>query len=502
MSRTRNSAWNMAGGILFTGVSIACGLLATPWLLRWLGAERFGAFKVLTDWTGYLVLLDLGLGGALLACLAPAVGIGDEDAVRRVLATGRRAYFGVAALTLAAGLTLVVVLPFVLHAPHLTMRELRAAVAVAVAPVLMTPLLVFRALAEARQRTYLLSLLMTGQTVLTTALCLWTAHAGWGLVGQSLAAAAAQVPVLLVLTRDGTRAFGRIRRLPPADRRSHSALWTLRRPSWIHSLADRVGLVSDNVVIAWLLGPLSVTPFFLTQQLPMLAQFQLRGVSNATWAGLVELHARGEEEVFRQRLMELTGLISGLGAAILGPIAAYNHHFVRQWVGAAADAGEIVTLLACVNAWLWALFSLWSWPILGTGNIARWAPYSGAFILVNLPISVGATHLFGLAGPLLGSTAGFLLIDAWAMPRVLKRVFRLSPAGLWQAALAPLRWGLPFSAVVWYLAHTHRPAGWAALAGEMTASASGGLALWWWLVVSRELRRKWQSRLREAVLRR
>jgi O-antigen/teichoic acid export membrane protein len=501
MSRTRNSAWNMAGGLLFTGVSVACGLLATPWLLRWLGAERFGAFKVLTDWVGYLTLLDLGLGGALLAGLASGVGAGDDDAVRGVLASGRRAYFGVAALTLAVGLLLVVVLPFVLHAPHLAVGELRAAALVALVPVLMTPLLVFRALAEARQRTYLLNLLMTGQAILTTLLCLATARAGWGLVGQSLAAALAQAPAILALAYDGKRAFGKIG-LPHAAFDARSVLASLRWPSWIHSLADRVGLVSDSVIIAWLLGPMSVTPFFLTQQLPMLMQFLLRGLSNATWAGLVELHTQGQHAVFRQRLLELTGLICGLGVAVLGPVAAYNHHFVRQWVGASADAGEIVTVLACANAWLWALFSLWSWPILGAGHIGRWAPYSAAFILVNVPMSVFATHLCGLPGPLIGSSTGFLLIDAWAMPRVLNRVFALSPTGLWRAALTPLWWGLPYAGAMWYLAHNHRPAGWAALGAEMAAATLGGLALWGRLGVSRELRSKWQSQLQQSMRRR
>lgn len=497
MSRTRNSAWAVGGGLLFSAVAVLCGLLATPWLLRWLGAERFGAFKALSDWTGYLGLLDLGLGGAMLARLGPDVGRGDRAAVRAALAAGLRASVGVTLLTLAGGLLLVALLPSVIRGPHVGPGELRAAGLLALIPVLLTPLLVFRALAEARQRAYLLGLLLAGQTALTTGLCLLAARAGWGLAGQSLAAAAAQIPAALALARDGARAVGGVRP-SDADRETGRSLAALRPPAFVHGLADRVGLVSDSVIIAGLLGPSAVTPFVLTQQLSLLAQFQLRSLGGATWAGLVELHAQGRDDLFRRRLRELTGTVSGLGLAVLGPIAAYNSHFLRLWVGPAGDAGAAVTLIACANAWLWALFSLWSWPLLGAGQIARWTPYSAAFVTVNVLVSLAATRALGLPGPLIGSAAGFLLVDAWAMPRVLRVVFGTSPASLWRTALAPLAWGLPYAGLLGLVARAHRPGGWLGLGAEMAAAVGGGLVLWWMLGLDRETRLEWRRRLREV----
>ena len=67
MSRARNSAWNLAAGLGLTLVSAVTSFFATPWLLRWLGTERFGAFKALTDWIGQLTFVEFGLGGALMA---------------------------------------------------------------------------------------------------------------------------------------------------------------------------------------------------------------------------------------------------------------------------------------------------------------------------------------------------------------------------------------------------------------------------------------------------
>ena len=91
--RTRRSILTFLAGELFAGVTIIAGLLATPPLLRWLGDERFGAFRVTSDWYGYLSLFELGLSGALLPLLARAIGLEDLVLIRQTLAAGVRAYF-------------------------------------------------------------------------------------------------------------------------------------------------------------------------------------------------------------------------------------------------------------------------------------------------------------------------------------------------------------------------------------------------------------------------
>src|SRR5262249_52558978 len=170
-----------------------------------------------------------------------------------------------------------------------------------------------------------------------------------------------------------------------------AALWKLNWPTLVFNLTSRISLFSDNIVVGSILGPAVVAPFFLTQRLASLAQQQLQGMGNATWAALVELHARGDSMAFRSRMLELSSLVSGIGVAVLAPIAAHTRQFIALWLGPKTYAGDAVTVLACLNGWLWSIFSLWGWPITGTGNIAAWAPYSLTFLAVNLAVSVIAT---------------------------------------------------------------------------------------------------------------
>ena len=115
--RTRRSILNYATTIAFTVIVMATSLVATPLLLRWLGQERFGAYRMIYDSYGYLTLLDLGLGGALAPLLARAIGRGDRRGLRNVMAAGMRLYLGVALAALVVGLAATPVIVHLVMAP-------------------------------------------------------------------------------------------------------------------------------------------------------------------------------------------------------------------------------------------------------------------------------------------------------------------------------------------------------------------------------------------------
>jgi O-antigen/teichoic acid export membrane protein len=255
-------------------------------------------------------------------------------------------------------------------------------------------------------------------------------------------------------------------------------------------------MVSDNILIAWVLGPKAVAAFYLTQQLASLGQSQLKGFGSATWAGLTDLHTRGDAATFQTRLLELTGMVSGLGLALLAPIAAFNHSFVRLWVGDDSFAGDAVTLLACFNALLWAVYALWGWTLLGTGHIRRWMPYAVLSTSVNVGASVLGTLKMGVVGPLLGTTTGFLLVTSWALPLTLHQVFGIPSWTLWRTALAPLLWGLPYAVALWCISLYWPPADWPGFLAASGLGTATGLALWWRLSLGHAQRREWRARLR------
>ena len=87
------------------------------------------------------------------------------------------------------------------------------------------------------------------------------AKAGWGLTGQAIALVSATGLVLPILIGDGNRAFpGWLHAQPdPATAR---AIWNLNWPLLANELSGRLGALSDNLIVAGILGSGSVSPFF------------------------------------------------------------------------------------------------------------------------------------------------------------------------------------------------------------------------------------------------
>src|SRR6516162_7570504 len=110
MNRTSRASWGFLTGLAAAGVTVLISLATTPLILRWLGEEKFGAFRAASDWTGHLTIFELGLAGALTPLLVQAMGRGQQ-AVRAVLGVGVRVYLGVAFLMLAGGAGLALLIP-------------------------------------------------------------------------------------------------------------------------------------------------------------------------------------------------------------------------------------------------------------------------------------------------------------------------------------------------------------------------------------------------------
>jgi O-antigen/teichoic acid export membrane protein len=503
--RTQRTAANFAAGLLYTSVTVLVAFLATPLLLDWLGTERFGAFRAAGDWFSHLGILELGLSGALAPLLALALGRGDRGAVRSTMAEGIRAFVIVTAAAIAAGAALTLVITWLVPVTPALAADLKRACLIGLVGLLAFPLTPFRQLAEGGQRGYVVSAFLLAQSLVTTGLALLLARAGWGISGQFLALLAGQAVFVGLLVRDGlVRVPGMLGEAMrgPRDADARARLRHLNLPTFLFDLSGRVGLLTDNIVLALMLGPAKVVPLYMTQRLIVLAQGQLQGVGNSSWAGLAELHARGHHERFNARLVELTHLVAALGVAVLVPLAAYNQHFVARWVGSAHFGGDLVTVVAVINAYVLAILSLWGWCFSGTGQVRALVPVSVVGATVNLVASIVLARRVGVAGPLLGTLAGFATTTAWFLPLQLHRTFGTRIGSLAGAAVRPVLLSAPLCALVVWLARAHEPAGWIGLGAEMAAAAGILLAFWWFVVLRAVERSSYKERLRAMMPRR
>jgi len=495
-TRTKRAAWSYGSNVLFALVTMGVGLVTTPLLIRLLGTTRFGAVRAATDVAGYTGLLELGLGGAVLAMLAQAIGRGDVVRVNAVLKAALRSYRVVATLMVLVGAVIGLFIARLVPVPPDLRNELRLGFAVLVLSMTLTPLTVYRLFAEASQRGYVVVLLLTIQSIVTTGLCLLAAWAGFGLPGQFLATTMALLPTLLLLRRSARKRVGLNAAAPgESDREIRRELWTLSWPTFGLSICYRLSLLTDNVLVAWFYGPAAVVTFFATQRLATIAQSQLQGFTSATWAGFSHLDARGEAHRMEVVLAELTRLVVALGVAAVFPIMAYNATFVSLWVGKNLYGGPLLTIVACAVAVVLPITTLWSWVLAGSGRLQDLLPLSLISTAVNVPCSVLATWRLGLAGPLIGTLTASLLVNSWWLPILLRRHFGISSGVLAAAALKPVALAVPFICTWVFLLRGRPPGGWISLALHMAGLAIAYLIACWFLVFRPEDRDQLLSRL-------
>ncbi len=503
MSRTRRATANYSSFLLFAVVSLAFGFIATPLLLRWLGEERYGAFRVTSDWYGYLNFLELGLGGALLPLLAKALGSGEAGKVRDLLAAGMRAYARIMAAMLLAGLALTFFITWLVPVRPEYAHDLRIGCLIGLATLLWLPVSApLRAEADARQRSYVINLLLVVQSVLVTATALFLGWKRWGITGQFIAIACGGAFFNFMLVVRGWRRYPGL--LSSAlrgryDRAAASEIWRLNAPTYVLDICGRISLLTDNIVVAAILGPAMVVPLVLTQRLPVLLQGHLQGIGGASWAGLAELYARDDRPGFSRSLLELTQVVATLGVGVLVPTFVLNRYFVSLWVGSSHYGGDWMTFFAVANAFLLALISLWNWVFTGTGQVRRVLKALLIQTALNVVLSVLLTRPLGPVGALIGTFAGFIAVMAWFLPFQLHRTFGISVSGLLAAVLKPAVLGVPYSALLWFLVHKWPPISWFRLGLELPTFVLAYLAMAWFLLFTTGERHRWMSRVRLLV---
>ena len=497
--RVTRSIWSFLTSEIAFAITMAVGFVATPLLLRWLGDERYGAVEATSDWIGYIGLLELGIAGSLMPLLAKALAQNNESRVRTLLAAGVRSYLGVVMLAAIAAVVLVAAIDRLLPVASQLKLDLRVGCAIGtLTMVVLLPLLPFRTLLEAEQRGYVVNTAILVQSMSITALSLVLAWAKWGIRGQFIAILVGGVgfnAIVVAYTRDRLPGLREAIRAGIRKSAEWKEVWSLNWPTFGFTLFGRVGVLTDNIIIGGLLAPAMVVPFLMTQQLAILAQRQLQGIGNASWAGLVELQIQGKNELFNQRLIELTRLIAILAVAVLIPICIYDRQFIRLWVGEQRFGGDFVVILAAINAFLLAIFSLWTWCINGIGEVRRVLPGIAVQTVINFALSIVLTLKLGLVGPLLGTTFGFISVSIWYLPMLLRRRFETRAIDLYAAAGWPVASALPFAAIVWSLSRTLPVHGWFDMAAEMSVVAVGYLVVWWLVGLSAGEKSLWLQRM-------
>jgi len=410
-------------------------MVSTPIILHYLGEERFGILRVLLDWFGHLTLIEFGLYAATMSFMAKVLG--EKKGFPAALKASFKKYRNVLFMQVVAiGVFSLFFERLVPVSPGLQ-RETWISFFVLATSIFFIFSQIFKAQLEASQRGYMVSYVMMFQNVFYVVVSILFLLQGWSLVGQA-AAYSLSIGVSLLGYVWLCREHVSLLRGHDEVFRDEAVFTKQRWSLFITELCARASLMSDNLMITFVLSTKEVTPFFITQRLIQVLQVQLQNVSGAAWPALGELYHQGEMDVFRERVLQLTELVAFLSGTSLVAIVIFNPAFIVLWTGESTFAGDWISSLAAVNSGFFALMTLWSWCFSATHKTDRITKVFVGQAVVNITLSYLLTKNFGIVGPLIAAFVGYMTVAIWWIGYEVCATFGIS---LWQFHR---RWIVPF----------------------------------------------------------
>jgi O-antigen/teichoic acid export membrane protein len=402
----------------------------------------------------YGLLLDFGIGGAVVKYVAEHVARGHTAAAREVVASAAWLYLGLAFAAAGIGVAVAPVLPSLIgvaDADHRTAEWLivLTCLNVAVAIAFTTPNAVLRGL----QRYDLHNAVCIANSLVEAAATVAVLLAGWGVVGI----VGVFIPVNIAT---GIASAWVARRVAP-DLRIRWRGASLARMRVIASFssslfaieaAGRLQTRTDEFVIALFRPLTAVTPYALARKLGEAAQLVAVQFLKVMMPLASELHAADQEPELRKLYIVASRVALGVATAAAVMLTVFSDAILTLWVGAEyAQYAPLVMLLAIAN-----LIGTSQWPaveiLLGIARHRVVAVTSLAAGIANVVLSVVLLPIFGLVGVALGTLiptaiASLCVVMPFAM-RMLGVSLGAAVREIWMPALLP---AMAAAAVAWTL---------------------------------------------------
>jgi O-antigen/teichoic acid export membrane protein len=402
--RSRNIVRGTAAAMVARGIGSLTGIITVPLTVRYLGAERYGAWITISSVLVFLGFSDFGLASSLTNALGKAFGEDDRERARRYVTTTLFALSFVAVLLVLAGITFArplarLIFPSV-NASLLDGEIIPALIIALAIFALNFPLMVTNRVLAAYQENATANLWIMASSVANLIGILVVIQFRGGLSLLVLGSAGAG---LLVNAISSVWLYGWHKPwLTPT--RSAADLGFARElffTSWKFFIANAAWVINsqtDNLIIAHYLGPTQVTPYSVTFRLFAYATLIQSLVTPSIWPAYTEALARKDFDwirgIYKKNLK--WGLLIAIG--ILSVLTFFGQAIIRIWAGpVAVPAFSVIAWMGTWNiilAYLIATGSL----LQATNHVTVLSVYGSITAVLNIVLSIVLVQSYGISG--------------------------------------------------------------------------------------------------------
>lgn len=411
-------ARNAAASCLSTCFGAGLSFVVTPLFLRYLGAERFGLWVLLSSIVAYTGLLELGLGVPLAKRVAGQIALNDRRALDELLGTALALFLAAAGLAMVAMAgaaclleKIVTLSPPELHLARwcLLVLALNQGVSLLVS---YESAVMFGA--GCLGRTATVGAVVNGCTALAN---LALAMQGRGIVALAVATLVGTVTIALVMRRAIAR------RLPQAAFRLSDARWPMAKSllkfgsrNSVISIAGAIAYGSDALLIALLLPIQNVAYYAIAGKLVNFVNTIVTKPVTVLLPAYSHLQALNDATRQRRYFVASVNISLLLCLPFVIALVFFGRPLLGAWVGSAADAVHPICAALAV-AMLFKQPGYAGYTILtGLEKNSLLVPVAVASALVNLALSVVLTKQIGAAGPAVGSLITVAISELLVVP--------------------------------------------------------------------------------------
>lgn len=393
--------------------------LVTPVLIIGLGEHQYGVWLLLMTFFSYYNLLDLGVGIASVRFISRAIGDGKGQ-TGLVAVTCRRFFRRVALASLILTFLAVFILFLFFDSSQTIFNAQLVIVICGLGIALRFMLMIYQVINKSYLRYGVIAGASMTRILVQSALVIWFAKSGYGLVALALVVATCDFGQQIVQYFFARRLIGKLNvRREGNDGGLGSELLRYSMTSFGMRLSVTLKDRIDPYLVGGLLGA-AVVPLY---SIGTRFLFVAGDIINALFGGhflaaFSRLEAAGDESTMRENFLLSLRLCGAITTFIAAVFAAQAGVFIERWLGGAFSEAHVIFLIIIVPYALFMMqypaFSLMS--SLNKHNPVTRVTALGSVINIGLSVVLGI--YFGFKGVACATAIDLGLVYLILFPRI------------------------------------------------------------------------------------
>ena len=418
---------NVAGSWLGLATTLVVGFLLTPFILHRLGNTALGLWVLITAFTGYYGMLDLGIRNAIVQYVARYQATDEAGELAKVVSTGFFTYGCVALLATAITLVAAANLQsWFKLAPDDRTTAHALLLIVGIGTAIGMPITVFTGVLEGLQKFAFIGTIQTFAVVLRAGLIVAGLTAGHGIVFVGGATVAVNLATSLVLMGAAFRIC------PPkllhwncVSRTTLSALAGFGVVTFWITIAQVLRFQLDSMVVAAFISVPAVTFFAAGGKLASYTMDVVQTMAQVFTPMSSAFHATGSFDGLRRVLVVGNRYCAFVAFPLAAVLLTIGPRLIQAWLGAPYVSSQSVLAILIVPTTLWMAQATSPKVLYGMRRHKTLAVVLVIEAAANLALSVALARPYGINGVAMGTAIPLFCTSVFFLPIHLCRELQL-----------------------------------------------------------------------------